>query len=63
MKAERAASSERENSKTHKERVAAPLEPRRADAPQARREAVGGAYVVGAPLDRTRNGTVHVSTR
>lgn len=40
-----------ENAKTHKERVAALLEPEVLQHLQARRESVGGAYVVGAPLD------------
>lgn len=40
-----------ENAKTHKERVAALLEPDVLTHLQARREAVGGAYVVGAPLN------------
>lgn len=40
-----------ENSKTHKERVAALLEPDVLDHLQARCESVGGLYVVGAPLN------------
>lgn len=40
-----------ENAKTHKERVAALLEPSVLTHLQARREAVGGTYVVGAPLN------------
>lgn len=40
-----------ENAKTRKERVAALLEPDVLTHLQARRKGVGGAYVVGAPLD------------